>query len=58
MEFNVGSLQGGAKMVWGGGVGGGGEDDGESLTLASPDLSIFDYGQLHTDLMLITFQFS
>lgn len=56
MEFNVGSLQGGAKMVWGGGGWWG--DDGESLTLASPDLSIFDYGRLHTDLMLITFQFS
>lgn len=56
MEFNVGSLQGGAKMVCV--CVGGGEDDGESLTLASPDLSIFDYGRLHTDLMLITFQFS
>lgn len=41
-----------------GGGGGVGQDDGESLTLASPDLSIFDYGRLHTDLMLITFQFS
>lgn len=30
----------------------------ESLTLESPDLSIFDYSQLHPDLMLITFQFS
>lgn len=46
------------ELRWCGGGGGGWEDDGESLTLASPDLSIFDYGQLHTDLMLITFQFS
>lgn len=39
-------------------VGEGRREDGESLTLASPDLSIFDYGRLHTDLMLITSQFS